>query len=116
VSRQLAQARTNLPWCDGTAAGLLELERSRPAAVPERLIHGDLALDNVLIDERGALSFVDWAGGGPGDPRHDVALALNTKPEAELTPPVLAAFFAGYGTAPVDEPTRNWFVGLYDYF
>ena len=30
LSRQLERARVNLPWCDGTAIGLAELERSRP--------------------------------------------------------------------------------------
>jgi aminoglycoside phosphotransferase (APT) family kinase protein len=116
LSRQLAQARNNLPWCDGTAAGLAELERSRPAPVPETLIHGDLTLDNVLVDERGELKLIDWAGGGSGDPRHDIALALQTKPELDLSADALAAFFAGYGTVALDEPTRDWFVRLYDFF
>lgn len=116
ISQQIEQARANLAWCDGTAAGLAELERSRPAAVPETLIHGDLSLDNVLIDDRGALSLIDWAGGGSGDPRHDVSLALQTKPELDLSAEALDAFFAGYGTAVLGEATRDWFVRLYDYF
>jgi aminoglycoside phosphotransferase (APT) family kinase protein len=116
LSRQIEQARKNLPWCDGTAAGLGELERSRPAAVRETLIHGDLALDNVLVDERGELSLIDWADGGPGDPRHDLALALQTKPELELSAEALDAFFAGYGAAALDEQNRDWFVRLYDFF
>lgn len=116
LSRRLAQAHCNLAWCDGTAAGLAELERSRPAAASERLIHGDLSLDNVLVDYRGELALIDWADGGSGDPRHDLALALQTKPELELSADALAAFFAGYGTAPLDAATRDWFVRLYDYF
>jgi aminoglycoside phosphotransferase (APT) family kinase protein len=116
LSRQLERARANLAWCDGTAAGLAELERSRPAPVRETLIHGDLALDNVLVDERGDLALIDWADGGLGDPRHDLALALQTKPELALSADALDAFFAGYGSAPLDEATRNWFVRLYDYF
>ena len=116
VSRQLERARHNLPWCDGSAAGLAELERSRPHAVRETLIHGDLALDNVLVDERGELGLIDWADGGLGDPRHDLALALQTKPELTLSADALGAFFAGYGAAPLDEATRDWFVRLYDYF
>jgi aminoglycoside phosphotransferase (APT) family kinase protein len=116
LSGRIEQARENLPWCDGTAAELAELERSRPAEVRETLIHGDLALDNVLVDERGALHLIDWADGGLGDPRHDLALALQTKPELELSAEALDAFFAGYGTAPLDEATRVWFVRLYDFF
>jgi aminoglycoside phosphotransferase (APT) family kinase protein len=116
VSRQLAQARKNLSWCDGAVAGLAELERSQPAPCPETLIHGDLALDNVLVDEYGALHLIDWAGGGSGDPRHDVALALNTKPELELSVEVFDAFYAGYRGAALDDNTREWFVRLYDYF
>jgi aminoglycoside phosphotransferase (APT) family kinase protein len=116
LSRQVEQARSNLPWCDGTAGELAELERSRPKAVRETLIHGDLALDNVLVDERGDLRLIDWADGGPGDPRHDIALALQTKPELELSAEALDAFFAGYGAAALDEATRDWFVRLYDFF
>ena len=116
ASRQLGQARANLDWCDGTAAGLAELQRSRPVAVPEVLIHGDLALDNVLVDADGGLSLIDWAGGGSGDPRHDIALALQTKPEADLSARVLDAFYAGYRSAPLAEATRDWFVRLYDFF
>jgi aminoglycoside phosphotransferase (APT) family kinase protein len=116
LSRQIEEARKNLPWCDGTAAGLAELERSRPAAVPETLIHGDLDLANVLIDERGELGLIDWAGGGSGDPRHDVALALDLKPELELSRQALDAFYSGYGCAALDEQTREWFVRLYDFF
>jgi aminoglycoside phosphotransferase len=116
LSRQIERARVNLPWCDGTALGLAELERSRPVPVQETLIHGDLALDNVLVDERGELSLIDWADGGLGDPRHDLALALHTTPELELSAEALDAFFTGYGTAALDEETRDWFVRLYDFF
>lgn len=116
IARQLRQARSNLDWCDGTAAELAALERAQPPLVRETLIHGDLALDNALIDDEGTLSLIDWAGGGPGDPRHDVALALQTKPEFELSPAALAAFFDAYGATPVDERTRDWFVNLYDFF
>jgi aminoglycoside phosphotransferase len=116
LSRQIERARMNLPWCDGTRAQLAELERSRPAAVRETLIHGDLALDNVLVDERSELRLIDWADGGRGDPRHDLALALHTRPELELSVEALDAFFAGYGVAALDEATRDWFVRLYDFF
>ncbi len=116
IALKVDEARKNLSWCDGTAAGLAELERSQPPLARDTLIHGDLALDNVLIDEQGKLGLVDWAGGGPGDPRHDIALALQTKPEFELSAGALDAFYAGYGGVAVDADVRDWFVRLYDFF
>ena len=117
IDRMLAQARENLAWCDGTAERLADLHRRRPAPVAEVLIHGDLALDNVLVTEEDGLSLIDWPGGGPGDPlRHDIALALDTTPEFELGDSGLEAFFEGYGGAAVDLATREWFVDLYHFF
>ncbi len=113
---QLLAARGNLSWCDGTAEGLVALAASRPAAIAEKLIHGDLSLDNVLVAADGTMSLIDWAGGGPGDPRYDIALALQTKPELDLSAADVGAFFAGYGGAASDEDTRDWFVRLYDFF
>jgi aminoglycoside phosphotransferase (APT) family kinase protein len=49
VDRMLAEARENLVWCDGTVELLADLRHRRPEPVPEVLIHGDLALDNVLV-------------------------------------------------------------------
>lgn len=116
LERQLVAARANLSWCDGTAAGLAELACSLPDPVPEALIHGDLALDNVLVASDGTMSIIDWAGGAAGDPRYDVALALQTKPELELSSAALDAFFAAYASPPLDDATRAWFVRLYDFF
>lgn len=84
LDRMLAEARENLVWCDGTVELLADLRRRRPEPVPEVLIHGDLALDNVLIAAGDAMSLIDWSGGAQGDPRCDVALALQTEPEITL--------------------------------
>lgn len=116
IDRKLAQARENLSWCDGTAERLSDLHRRRPAAVPEVLVHGDLALDNILIDADGAMSLIDWSDGDQGDPRYDVALALGTEPEVELGTIELAAFFEGYGRVSIDRATRSWFEELYEFF
>ena len=116
TARMLAQAERNLGWCDGTPELLAELRRTTPAPVPKRLVHGDFALDNVLIDDAGNLSVIDWACGDAGDPRIDVALALQTKPETELSDDELRAFYAGYDGPAVDAGTRRWFEELYDFF
>ena len=116
IDRQLVQAEHNLPWCEGTADLLADLHHRRPAPVPEVLIHGDLALDNVLIAADGALSLIDWSSGDVGDPRCDLSLALQTEPEIRLTDAERRSFFEGYGTAPLDEVTRRWFEDLYEFF
>jgi aminoglycoside phosphotransferase (APT) family kinase protein len=116
LSGRLTQAHEHLSWCDGTPELLARLERSRPPAVQERLIHGDLALDNVLIDDSGAMSLIDWSDGGSGDCRSDVALALQTEPETVLTAVELDAFYAGYGEPPLAIETRRWFEQLYEFF
>ncbi len=116
LDRMLAQARANLAWCDGTAELLADLHQRRPAPVPEVLIHGDLALDNVLVAAGDVMSLIDWSGGGQGDPRCDVSLALQTAPEIELSEIDLSAFFDGYGGPPLDSQTRRWFEDLYEFF
>jgi aminoglycoside phosphotransferase (APT) family kinase protein len=116
IDRKLAEARQNLAWCDGTVDLLADLHRRRPEPVPEALIHGDLALDNVLLAADGALSLVDWAGADRGDPRNDLALALQTEPEIRLGESEVHAFFDGYGTPPIDRATRKWFEDLYEFF
>jgi aminoglycoside phosphotransferase (APT) family kinase protein len=116
IDRMLAEARDHLGWCDGTVELLADLRHRLPAPVPEVLIHGDLALDNVLIAAEDAMSLIDWPGGAQGDPRCDVALALSTEPEITLGETELAAFFEGYGGAPVDRSTRRWFEDLYEFF
>lgn len=116
IDRMLAEARDNLVWCDGTVELLADLRHRRPEPLPEVLIHGDLALDNVLVAAEDAMSLIDWSGGAQGDPRYDLALALHTEPEIELSEIELAAFFEGYGGVPMDRSTRGWFENLYEFF
>ena len=116
TDRQLVKAEHHLSWCDGTPDLLADLHRRRPPPMPEVLIHGDLALDNVLIAPDGALSLIDWSSGDMGDARCDLSLALLTEPEIQLTEAERLSFFEGYGTAPLDEVTRRWFEELYEFF
>jgi aminoglycoside phosphotransferase (APT) family kinase protein len=109
-------ARADLPWTDGTPDLLDELIATQPAPVPERLIHGDLGLDNVLITADGALSLIDWSTGCSGDPRYDLAIALATEPELTLRDADVAAFYDAYNTPPLSAEDRRWFVRLYEFF
>ena len=116
IDRMLVQAQRNLEWCDGSAELLAELEATRPMPEPEVLIHGDLALDNVLIDENGGMGLIDWSGGDLGDPRYDIALALATEPEIHLRDEEVVAFCDGYQGTRIDAATTRWFINLYEFF
>jgi aminoglycoside phosphotransferase (APT) family kinase protein len=116
LDRILAEAEANLAWCDGSPELLADLRRRRPAPARESLIHGDFTLENVLLDEDERLSVIDWSGGAQGDPRCDVALALQTEPEFPLGEMELSAFFEGYGGVPFDWTSRRWFEDLYEFF
>ena len=116
IDRRLSAARRNLVWCDGSPALLEQLDANRPPAHDETLIHGDLALDNVLVEPEGRMHVIDWSDGDLGDPRSDVALALATEPELRLQERDVAAFVAGYGEVTLDPATARWFVDLYEFF
>jgi aminoglycoside phosphotransferase (APT) family kinase protein len=116
IDRALEGARQNLGWCDGSAELLAQLAATRPEPWPEALIHGDMALDNVLIDGDGNMGLIDWSGGDLGDPRYDISLALATEPEVQLSTANMAAFLAGYGCTPLDPATTRWFEHLYEFF
>ena len=116
LARKLKEAEANLPWCDGNAELLERLRRTQPSAEPEVFIHGDTALDNFLIDADRGLSLIDWATGDSGDPRCDIALALQCEPETTYSDLEIDAFYAGYGGQRVDLTTRKWFEDLWDFF
>lgn len=96
---------------------LARLRRERPATVPATLIHGDFTTDNVLVAEGRITGVIDWAGGAVGDPRYDLALAFDAdEEEIALTAEEMAAFFAGYGDAPLSESERQYFLDLYELY
>jgi aminoglycoside phosphotransferase (APT) family kinase protein len=116
IDRMLARAQAHLSWCDGSVELLRQLEATQPDRVPEVMIHGDLALDNVLMAGDGTMGLIDWSGGDVGDPRYDIALALGTEPELVLGEAETAAFFDGYAGTPSDAATMRWFQNLYEFF
>jgi aminoglycoside phosphotransferase (APT) family kinase protein len=51
---------------------LRRLDRSRPDAVPDAVVHGDFRLGNLMIDETGLRAVLDWEMVHRGDPREDL--------------------------------------------
>ena len=113
IDRKLERAHRNLAWSEGDEALLNELVAHRPADVGDALIHGDLGLDNVLVHEGHVACLIDWPMGGAGDPRFDMALALDGEPVHDNE---AAAFWRGYGVPPLDKTTLRWFQRLWDFF
>ena len=117
--RTLEKAQYNfLHYTTEGSAGLLEqLKLRRPAPIPSTLIHGDFTVDNVLISEGKVTGIIDWAGGGRGDPRYDVALAIRPRNGGLFhTQEDRQAFFEGYSLSNLSESDYNYFVDLYEFF
>ena len=53
--------------------GFRQLERSRPNARDDIVLHGDFRLGNLLIDEHGLAAAIDWELAHLGDPLEDLA-------------------------------------------
>lgn len=75
--RTLAGAEYNLLHpIDGSVELLEQLKKQQPVPVFPTFIHGDFTIDNTLIMEGKVTGIIDWAGGGMGDPRYDLTLAI----------------------------------------
>ena len=49
------------------------LKANEPAPQPPVLVHGDFRLGNLIVDEQGLASVLDWELSHIGDPREDIA-------------------------------------------
>jgi aminoglycoside phosphotransferase (APT) family kinase protein len=119
LDEMLRRAEFNLEHysVDGTADLLQFLKTNRPLPIPSTFIHGDFTIDNVLVCDGKIASVIDWSGGGFGDPRYDLSLAIRPKPNAFETESDIEAFFEGYGKKILDEQDYKYFVeGLYEFF
>ena len=102
---------------EGNLELLAHLKQCQPASVPSTLIHGDFTVDNVLIVNGNVTGVIDWAGGGGGDPRYDLALAIRPKKTGLFhAPQDRQAFFEGYGLADLSATEYRFFVDLYAFF
>ncbi len=55
------------------------LQDNQPAPLPNQLVHGDFRLGNLMVDENGLASVLDWELAHIGDPREDLAwLCVNS--------------------------------------
>jgi aminoglycoside phosphotransferase (APT) family kinase protein len=118
LDSRLAQARYNLTHypVDGAAELLQQLMDAQPAPAPSALIHGDFTLDHTLVADGCITGVIDWAGGGAGDPRYDLALANGADPAAFRSQADLASFWRGYGAGGLSAAEQRYFLDLYAFF
>jgi aminoglycoside phosphotransferase (APT) family kinase protein len=62
--------------CSGHRELYERLAQSLPATIPERLVHGDYRLANMLFDGSELTAVIDWEIWSVGDPRTDLAWLL----------------------------------------
>jgi aminoglycoside phosphotransferase (APT) family kinase protein len=101
---------------DGTPELLQYVQQNRPTSIRETLVHGDYTLDNVLVSNGLICGLIDWAGGGRGDPRHDLALATQVENEAFRTTSDYDAFYSGYVGGRLTEAEQTYFLALDEFF
>ncbi|WP_406053590.1 APH(3') family aminoglycoside O-phosphotransferase [Kribbella sp. NBC_00889] len=92
---------------------LAQLERTRPASEDLVVCHGDLTLDNVLVDPRtgGLTGVIDVGRLGVADRWLDLAIL-----QRELTAEPFAALLAGYGLTGPDQDKLAFFILLDEFF
>jgi aminoglycoside phosphotransferase (APT) family kinase protein len=118
LDRTLEQAALALQneVVDGTPEVLEYVRHNRPSSIQETLIHGDCSLDNVLVHNERVCSLIDWAGGGRGDPRYDLALATQVEQEVFQSASDYDAFYSGYTGERLTEAERSYFLSLDEFF
>jgi aminoglycoside phosphotransferase (APT) family kinase protein len=83
-------------WCRAHLAELAELEVGwEAAAAGDRLVHGDVRSDNVLLTPAGGVVFVDWTSTCAGASWFDAVLLLPSVTLAGGSPPEALLALAG---------------------
>jgi len=118
LNEMLDRAEYNLNHfpTEGTPHLLDQLKCNQPHPVPSKLIHGDFHVWNVHIEEDFISGIIDWNRGGWGDPRIDLAFALQPDPDISLTNDDRSAFYEGYGNAPLSSEEESYYLNLYEFF
>ncbi|MCR2822551.1 phosphotransferase family protein [Lederbergia panacisoli] len=111
-----AEIELKLYDLDGTPELLEQLKREKPKTIEQTLIQGDFTVDNVLVHDGKVSAVIDWSGGAYGDPRFDVALAIQPDETFFTSEGDKKAFFEGYGEKIITESEYEYFAnGVYEF-
>lgn len=98
-----------------TPADLLRRLRAAPPHEDLAVVHGDLTLGNVIVDDTGACGFIDCANAGRGGRYTDLAL-LHADMLAHRGPQAAAGLLAACGVTHWDAAKALYFLDLYELF
>ena len=96
-------------------ADLLRRLRAAPPREDIVVLHGDLTLGNIIIDDSGTCGFIDCGNAGRGDRYTDLAL-LHADIVAHRGPQAGAGFLAACGVNHWDPAKARSFLDLYELF
>ena len=96
-------------------AELLRRLRAAPPHEDVVVLHGDLTLGNIIVDDSGACGFIDCGNAGRGDRYTDLAL-LQADIVAHRGPQAGAGFLAACGVSHWDAAKARHFLDLYEFF
>jgi aminoglycoside phosphotransferase len=94
---------------------LRRLRAERPHGGDIVVLHGDLTLGNIIIDDSGTVGFIDCGNAGQGDRYIDLAL-LHADIAAHRGAAAAALFLRLYGVADFDAARARYFLDLYELF
>ncbi len=97
------------------AALLRRLQADRPRGEDIVVLHGDLTLGNIVVDDSGTIGFIDCGNAGCGDRTTDLAL-LHADIAAHRGRDAAAQFLDAYGAHDFDGARARYFLDLYELF
>lgn len=83
---------------------MVTLRGTRPSRPADTLCHGDFSMDQVLIDDQGALGLIDWDRAGRGNPAGDLASSMAAEPDESAR----SGLLAGYSLVRPVPPDLEW--------
>lgn len=91
------------------------LRRRVPEHEDTVLVHGDATFDNLLIDDKGNIGFVDCGHAGRGDRYLDLSTIMMDIDE-HFGPDAKQLFLSSYGMSSVEANKLEFFSDLYELF
>jgi spectinomycin phosphotransferase len=91
------------------AAAVARGDALRERGLPLVLCHADIHTANIMVDDAGAIHYVDWDGPMLAPKERDIKFVIGTDIGDPVTPEQERAFLDGYGDAAIDQAALGYF-------